>query len=297
MRGVMMGVVMGAGLGCLCVWGAAGAVPPAGAADGRDGVRLAGTPGVVRAAGHTVKIVAHRGANEYAPENTLAAAALCVAWGVDIVEVDVRRTRDGVYVLLHDATLDRTTDGAGPVRGRRWDDVAELDAGAWFDPAFAGERVPRLDAFLAWAKGKIGVYLDVKEADPAELVSLVRAAGMEREVFYWAGNPLLMTGLRAQGEDVALKVNARSATHLRELWPVLKPAIAEVGVGALDDAGMVAAAEELGVSLMPLIGEKDRAAFARVARFGRGLVNLDHADVYIAEEAKVMAEGPGRARE
>jgi glycerophosphoryl diester phosphodiesterase len=91
---------------------------------------------------------AHRGASGYAPENTFAAFDLARQVGADGVETDVRLTRDGALVLLHDATLDRTTDGSGPIGRRAWAEVERLDAGRWFGPEFAGQRVPRLDAFL-----------------------------------------------------------------------------------------------------------------------------------------------------
>lgn len=94
------------------------------------------------------RLIGHRGAAHLAPENTLGgfrrAAGLGVAW----VEFDVQLTADNVPVLMHDATLERTTNGRGRVRDMHYETLAELDAGAWFAPAFAGERVPRLDETL-----------------------------------------------------------------------------------------------------------------------------------------------------
>ncbi len=88
-------------------------------------------------------IVAHRGNSSQAPENTIAAIqhAADVA---DYTEFDIRETSDGHLVLMHDTTVDRTTNGAGPIAGMTLADVKTLDAGSWFDPAFAGERVPTM---------------------------------------------------------------------------------------------------------------------------------------------------------
>lgn len=96
----------------------------------------------------SVSIVSHRGAAALAPENTLAAMRIAIDQGVDFVETDVQLTSDGVPVLLHDLTLDRTTNGVGPVAQHTFAEVRALDAGRWFDAAHAGERVPSLEEFL-----------------------------------------------------------------------------------------------------------------------------------------------------
>jgi glycerophosphoryl diester phosphodiesterase len=91
-----------------------------------------------------IRIAGHRGAAGHAPENTRASFRLAWELGADMVELDVRLTADGHPVALHDATLDRTTDGDGPVAARTLTEIRTLDAGARFGPAFAGERLPTL---------------------------------------------------------------------------------------------------------------------------------------------------------
>lgn len=93
-------------------------------------------------------IISHRGAAALAPENTLAAMRIAFDQGVDFVEADLHLTADGVPVLMHDPTVDRTTTGTGPVANLTLAQIQGLDAGSWFDRAFAGERVPTLEAFL-----------------------------------------------------------------------------------------------------------------------------------------------------
>jgi glycerophosphoryl diester phosphodiesterase len=90
------------------------------------------------------RVIGHRGAAAYAPENTLAGFLLAAQQGVRWVEFDVRLTRDGVPVLLHDDDLQRTTDGTGPVAGATLKEIKKLDAGSWFGGSFAGEEVPTL---------------------------------------------------------------------------------------------------------------------------------------------------------
>ena len=93
-------------------------------------------------------VAGHRGGKDGAPENTIPAFQLALNSDADFVETDLQLTADGVPVLMHDFTLDRTTDGSGPVWASTWKQVKALDAGSWFDPAFAGTRVPRLDDLL-----------------------------------------------------------------------------------------------------------------------------------------------------
>ncbi len=99
--------------------------------------------------------IGHRGAAGHAPENTLAAIRKGIALGVDFVEVDVQRSRDGRLVLVHDEGVDRTTNGVGPVSGLTWEELQLLDAGD-------GERIPSLEAALAAASGRAGVMLEAK---------------------------------------------------------------------------------------------------------------------------------------
>jgi len=95
-----------------------------------------------------IRILAHRGASRAAPENTLAAFAAALRAGADGIELDVRLSRDGVPVVIHDATLDRTTDGRGPVSDATAAELSARDAGSWFGPEFRSERVPVLSDVL-----------------------------------------------------------------------------------------------------------------------------------------------------
>ena len=131
--------------------------------------------------------VAHRGASAYAPEHTLAAYRLALEQGADFVEQDLAVTKDGVLICLHDPTLDRTTDVETrfPDRstevvyeGRRrtvWlandftlAEIKTLDAGSWFSPRFAGERVPTFDEAVALVKGKAGMFPELKTPEVYE---------------------------------------------------------------------------------------------------------------------------------
>ena len=104
-------------------------------------------------------VVAHRGASAAAPENTLAAMRRAAEMGARWAECDVRLSADGVPVVIHDGTLDRTTDGRGALAAHTAAELARLDAGSWRDAAFAGEPVPTLAALLEEAR-RLGLGLN-----------------------------------------------------------------------------------------------------------------------------------------
>jgi glycerophosphoryl diester phosphodiesterase len=120
-------------------------------------------PEVAAAAGMVSDIVAHRGASLERPECTLPAILRAIEVGASAVEVDVRSSSDGQLFLLHDATLDRTTDGEGKASDRTLAELKKLDAGLWFDSAYRGERIPTLHEAAEICVGKIDLLLDLKE--------------------------------------------------------------------------------------------------------------------------------------
>jgi glycerophosphoryl diester phosphodiesterase len=130
-------------------------------------------------------VIGHRGAAALAPENTWAGFDLALALGVDAIETDVRAARDGVLVLLHDERVDRTTDGTGPVQEIDWPALQRLDAGAWFDARYAGQRIPALDATLARYGRRTHLVLEIKQAgaETAALAMVRSSSLLERVTF------------------------------------------------------------------------------------------------------------------
>ena len=137
-----------------------------------------------------IAVIAHRGFSGEAPENTLAAFRKALEIGADMIEFDVRFCKDGRLVVFHDDTLERTTNGKGRVADCTFDQLRQLDAGAWFGPAFTGERIPSLKEVLDLGRGSIlnielkkgnqGRYSMLDMADQA--VCEVSEAAMERQV-------------------------------------------------------------------------------------------------------------------
>ncbi|MGW0815801.1 glycerophosphodiester phosphodiesterase family protein [Streptomyces viridiviolaceus] len=193
-------------------------------------VTALGPNGHLRPEGAPVTVIAHRGASSAAPENTMYAQEVGRRAGADFIENDVQLSKDGVPYLMHDNTVDRTTDGTGDITTLTSAQLDRLDAGSWFAPSFAGARVPTLARQLADLRTRGGdLLLEVKRAqsrdEVAAMIDVVRAERMTDRVF----------------------VQSFSRDHLRwvhELAPELPLGLL---VGTLD-ADPVAVAEELHLS-------------------------------------------------
>jgi glycerophosphoryl diester phosphodiesterase len=130
------------------------------------------------------KIVAHRGAVFEAPENTMPAIKHAISVGATFAEIDLRYTAEGEVVLMHDETVDRTTNGSGPVSSMKLPDIRKLDAGVKKSREFAGTRVPTLREVIENTRGRIQLYLDLKEVDPTPVVQLVRQLNVGSMVYF-----------------------------------------------------------------------------------------------------------------
>ena len=97
-----------------------------------------------------MKIIAHRGASKFAPENTLAAFQLAYQYGAEYIECDIALSKDNIPFLIHDDTLDRTTNATGLVSQYGWRDLSKLDAGTWFSKEFGDVKLPSLAQVLIW---------------------------------------------------------------------------------------------------------------------------------------------------
>lgn len=151
---------------------------------------------------------AHRGARNVAPENTLAAFERAVAQGADGLELDIRLCKTNEWVVLHDATLNRTTNGRGYVRTKSLEDLRRLSAGSWFNPRFAKEKIPTLNEVLELAQGRCLLNIEVKAMAAVQkrhlaclLESLYRHRA-ERRCIISSFNPLVLR--RVSRLDAAL---------------------------------------------------------------------------------------------
>ena len=145
---------------------------------------------------------AHRGASYYAPENTLSAFRLARDMGADAIELDVQLSHNGTVMVIHDSTVDRTTDGSGAVADLALAELKELDAGSWFPSAFAGEHIPTLVEVFETVGQDLLLNLELKMrgSEPAGLEeavsSLIAHYGMDDQVLISSFSPLALQRVR-----------------------------------------------------------------------------------------------------
>ena len=216
----------------------------------------------------SVAVIAHRGGAAVAPENTLAAIRGAIAIGCDYVEVDVRPTRDGHLVLMHDRSVNRTTNGAGDVTDLDYGAVQTLDAGSHFSSAYSAERVPTFDDALRLARGAIHVYVDHKDGDIEEIWATIQQYGMGNQVVVYSGVEGCLAWKR-HDPDIPIMPSVpdkyRRPGGLRAFHETLPAEILDGGIDAWT-AAMVEEAHELGVAVyVDNLGEMDNPAMFRHA--------------------------------
>ncbi len=183
---------------------------------------------VICGPGEKVSVIGHRGAMGYAPENTMISFAKGLELGADIVEFDVHLSKDNQVIVMHDHTVNRTTDGTGLIKDMTLAELKLLDAGAWFAPEFAGERIPTLDEVLNWAKGKTKVAIEIKNGP----------------VYYKGIEERVLDALRTYDvveSAMVISFDHHSVRKIKELEPRLTTGILYVA-RPVDDVSLAAAA-------------------------------------------------------
>lgn len=160
-------------------------------------------------------IASHRGDKAGAPENTLPALQRAIDSEAQFVETDVQLTADGVPVLMHDWTVDRTTNGTGPVWAYDYDKLATLDAGSWYAPEFADTRVPTLAEFLEiFAPSSKRAIIELKGSWTAEqsltVATAIRGAGVEGRVLLASFDIMTLRGLEEVASNIPRAIITRT---------------------------------------------------------------------------------------
>lgn len=237
-------------------------------------------PEMLKPARHTepTAYVCHRGANAFAPENTLEAARICFDQGFDFVEIDVRTSKDGHLVVVHDATLERTTNGIGLVSDHTLDELRALDAGRWYGDSFKGAVLPTLDEVLALARTSGGaLYIEIKQASPREILNAVTAAHMLDRVFFWGSDVDALEWLRAQSTDIQLMATRGLYTSVQEAHEHYRAQIIEFDVRR-DDLNEVEICRSMGLKSMIYSQTDEWETLASYRKHRPDLVNLDRPD-------------------
>jgi len=164
------------------------------------------------------RVIAHRGFSSAAPENTIAAVRAAIEIQADMVEIDVTLTSDGHIVIIHDETLDRTTNGSGKVSAFNRAELQLLDAGSWFAPNYAGERIPSLDAVLDEVDGWILLNVEIKSEAVergivAKVASAIRRRGMVDQVVVSSFSPTALQQMHSEAPEIRTAVLYNTKFH------------------------------------------------------------------------------------
>ena len=255
------------------------------AACGPTGHSMRAGDGVVRT---RPLVVAHRGFSARAPENTLVAYRLAIEVGAEMAECDVHLSADGVPVLMHDDTLDRTTNGSGPVSALTARDLHELDAGSWKGARYAGEPVPTLREALELTRHKLRFVIEIKDASmAAQVVETIRQSGSPPDGL------MVFSFAREAVAEIARLEPLLPTTWLIDELPPEGPARREVFRQALRarvlalglshkklDAAFVRQAHERGFVVFSWTLNTERA-MRRAIRLGVDAIITDHPDVLL----------------
>jgi glycerophosphoryl diester phosphodiesterase len=159
-------------------------------------------------------IYAHRGASAYAPENTIAAFALAFQQKAPAIELDAMLSADQEVVVIHDNSVDRTTNGTGKVSELPLKELKELDAGSFYDAAFENEKIPTLLEVLETFRDKLYINIELKNYNsprdnlPAHVAKAVKLSGMENQVLFSSFNPLAILKIRKLLPDTPVAILA-----------------------------------------------------------------------------------------
>jgi len=231
-------------------------------------------------------VIAHRGDHSHAHENTLTALQHAIDAGVDYAEVDVRRTADDQYVLMHDSTVNRMTDGTGAVRELALAQIRILRVLDPKRPQIPPDRVATFSEALTLIKGRLNLYLDFKEGDRGAVTKLIRDAGVERQIIVYDGVDSVAEW-HAVAPEFPLIIsppdNVKDSKQLVEFATGKR-------IEILDDdwsrysAEMVEAANRAGIRIWPDIqtGMEDSTYFSKVLARGFSGVQTDHPEELIA---------------
>ncbi len=230
----------------------------------------------------TPKLVCHRGASLWAPENTFAAADLALDMGGHVIELDVRECADGVLYVLHDRAVDRTTDGTGLIEHMRAAQVDALDAGRWFAPEFEGQRIPRFDAYMNHLRARgAGAYVEIKWCTPDTAAAILRETGMTEHAFCFSFKPEMRAGMRAAAPELRQMITLSIARNMGVARALHGADMIELAEDELCPP-VVEAARAAGLDVMGYSESDDRTVFHKMCGLGVDYINHDQLDVSLS---------------
>lgn len=203
---------------------------------------------------HGLVVIAHRGDHTAAPENTLTAYRNAISHGVDYVEIDLRTAKDGSLVIMHDASIDRMTNGHGAVRDFTLSELKKLVVANKAHPEWAAETIPSFEEVLSLCRNKVYIYLDFKDASVRASLDAIRKFGMERSIVVYINTPEQFHQWKALAPEIPLMLSMPDSVRtVQELSTFLHNNTISVLDGSADDYTLELAqsAKKMGMPVWP----------------------------------------------
>lgn len=235
---------------------------------------------------HSYIVIAHRGDHVIYPENTLAAYKEAIKNEADYVEIDLRTTKDGQLVSMHDASLNRMTNGKGPVKDMTLAEIEELQVKSKDSLDKTVYRVPTFEQILNACKNRIYIYIDFKEADPAVAYQMLKKFGMEKQVLVYINAPHQFTEWRKADPEMPLMVSmpdsVKSPSAMKNFINKVKPDILDGSYQGYDNT-MVTFANNNNLPVWPDAQSRDEGPQVWELALQKGLKGLqtDHPEALV----------------
>lgn len=229
---------------------------------------------------HNFIVIAHRGDHVIYPENTLAAYAEAIKNEADYVEIDLRTTKDGQLISMHDGTVNRMTDGKGNVSDLTLDEIEQLKVKSKDSLDKAVYRVPAFEEILKLCNHKIYIYIDFKKASASAAYAMLRQYGMEKQVLVYINGPQQFIDWRKTAPDMPLMLsipaNIKDEAGMKDFIENARPDILD-GSWKEYTTGMVSSAQKMHLTVWPDIqGEREALDWEQAISKGLKGLQTDH---------------------
>jgi glycerophosphoryl diester phosphodiesterase len=234
-----------------------------------------------------VYVIAHRGAHDGIPENSLAAYQKAIDLGCDFVEIDVRTTKDRQMVSVHNSTIDSYVKGkAGKVRDMTLDELKKLDIGEKLGEQWKGTRIPSLEEILQLCQGKMGIYLDLKDADTQQITELIKKYGMERHIVWYvhASFHKALMEIKQFCESCLIMPDPGAVDNIERVVAAYQPRIIATDMGQLSGKFVTAVHEKQAMVFVDDSEDdpkKREAEWQRMIDWGTDGIQTDHPEELI----------------
>lgn len=227
-----------------------------------------------------IEICCHRGANRFAPENTLAAARLCFAMGMAFNEIDVRDSSDGTPVVIHDPSVNRTSNGQGLVSSLSFTEIKTLDAGSWYSSHYCNERIPSLKEMAGLAHNCGGdLYVELKQTRIDRVIEVLQQTEMLQRCFFWSFYLSHLVELQQHFAQAKIMLRRRDFSDLGTLFRQFNPWVVEFDP-RFDNLNEIESCRSRGVRVMVLYLGDDHAVFRELIAQQPDMMNIDRPDIF-----------------